>query len=251
VCLTIAMGFSALSGGPLRHLLPAATVVGLVCDALILDLRFPDQDRLQSALMLAILGAAIYLLRNLRPQPRVAWRFAILLMIVGLFPLLAYREKFRHLQWASHFEVHSSLGPAFAEAAYISTTNYPGQTVAYAGNFASFLYMFTGPRFDHDVCYVSTHTGTALSYQNKGMLREHFDRYAWQANLKSSGAKLLVCFRFCDRQLKSSYRWSSEAEWAEELGFPVLVSNDYCRLYEVEFRDSDKLGQTAATRHFE
>jgi 4-amino-4-deoxy-L-arabinose transferase-like glycosyltransferase len=252
VCLAIAMGFAALSGGPLGRLLPAVTVVGLVCDALILDLRFPDQDRLQSALILAMLAAAVYLLRNFRPQPRVAWRFAMLIVIVGLFPLLAHREKFRHLQWASHFEVHGSLGPAFAEAAYISETNYPGQTVAYAGNFASFLYMFTGPRFDHDVCYVSTHAGTALSHENKGMLRDHFDRYAWETNLKSSGARLLVCFRFCDRQLKSSYQWSPEDEWAKDLGFPVLVENHYCRLYEVIFcGNSEQTGQTAATRQFE
>jgi hypothetical protein len=112
---------------------------------------------------------------------------------------------------------------------------HPGEPVAYAANFASFLYMFVGPNFDRPVYYVSTHEGPALSYLKHGVLRDQFDQDAWEKNLKASGAKLLISFRFFDRQLESSKEWPQEYKWAKKLHFPVLHENKFCCVHEVVF----------------
>ncbi len=252
VLLAVVLAFAALGRSPFDAVLPLLTFAGLVVDALTLDLRWPGLDPRQSLVLLATLGACLWMVRKVplaTVSPRVACRLAGLVLLVGLYFLLVHREFYRYHQWNECSEVHGGYGPAFAEAAYRLDHEFPGATVAYVGDFASYLYMFVGPRFERPVCYVSTHEGPALSYLKHGALRDQFDQAAWEKNLKDSGASVLIAFRFQDRQLAASYYWSEETYWADALQFPLLFENDYCRIYQVVFPPhAGYTGQTAAKK---
>jgi 4-amino-4-deoxy-L-arabinose transferase-like glycosyltransferase len=247
VMLAVVMGFAALDQTRLAPWLPLLTGAGLLIDAWVLDLRLPNLAPLPGLLVLCALGACAYLLRNVRWNPRVACRLGAVAVIALLFPLLASRENNRYRQWASpeYFEVHGGYHPIFAPVAHLLDEQFRGAPLAYAGDFASYLYMFVGARFEHPIRYVSTWSGPALSYEKQGTLRDQLDREAWEKNLQASGAQLLISFRFQDRQLEASNYWPAEWHWAEDLDFPVVFKNDYCYIHQVNFPTGNGPAQQA------
>jgi hypothetical protein len=213
--LSVAAGVHLIERRIDQRVLFRLAAIGLLSNAIQLDLRYPQLAKTSSTLIAIVSLLAGSALVRFGKSPARLLPIAAAVVLFSLPFVFRWREQHRFEMLASVVEHQSSMHvPLVASAEYLART-YSERKVAVTVKNFEFLSVYTGRGFDVRPIYVMTHAGAVNpSEYPDGDPRHGADRDVWLRNLKASGAAALVVVS------ARSATWPTEREWIATVGIP-------------------------------